>query len=448
MDNINVIELVYSYMNTFLNKMTQQYKEKVQSEEVCVYNKTKKMPLWIMWWQGEKHMPEIIQMCYHSIQKNFDREDIQIHLITQENVFEYVDIPLYIVNKFQSGEISLTHFSDIIRFGLLSQNGGMWMDITYYVTDSLFGTAEISDEFWTHKMKDVLWEGTVDKNRWSINLHKGNSHTLLFHYIYEALLFYWERHDKVLNYYILDYIVAVAYENLPYVRAQIDGCAPSNEAMFELRNYMNTVYQEALYQKLCENTQFFKLSYKVDYFESTEDEKDTFYHVLRNRELQDVRKEMDCITDGTDVYIYFELIRQLQPNSVLDAGMFLQRIGAVSRQAMNCEIASDIQLVGIHTKQQKVFPVYHQIYNEIIEIDSFLQQKEISKSVDVVMALSLQGRLQGTQEQQLVDYAVTHARCIVIDMDNAQLIHRIQQHCTQQQSLQVDSKQYLLAYCG
>ena len=34
------------------------------------------------------------------------------------------------------------------------------------------------------------------------------------------------------------------------------------------------------------------------------------------------------ITDETEIYVYFELIKRMQPGSVLDVGMFLTRIGA------------------------------------------------------------------------------------------------------------------------
>ena len=39
-----------------------------------------------------------------------------------------------------------------------------------------------------------------------------------------------------------------------------------------------------------------------------------------------------------DIYIFFETMKQLEPHSILDIGMFFKRIGAVSRNAMDEEI--------------------------------------------------------------------------------------------------------------
>ena len=42
-------------------------------------------------------------------------------------------MPDYIIRKQQSGEIDLTHFSDILRMMLLAQHGGIWMDSTLLI---------------------------------------------------------------------------------------------------------------------------------------------------------------------------------------------------------------------------------------------------------------------------------------------------------------------------
>ena len=68
------------------------------------------------------------------------------------------------------------------------------------------------------------------------------------------------------------------------------------------------------------------------------------------------------ITKGNDIYIYFELIKQLNPTSVLDVGMFLVRCGAVGRQAMGCEIASEKRLEGVRLSELQELSVYETVY--------------------------------------------------------------------------------------
>lgn len=77
------------------------------------------------------------------------------------------------------------------------------------------------------------------------------------------------------------------------------------------------------------------------------------------------------ITNDNDIFVYFKLIEQLQPASILDVGLFLQRIGAVSRQAMSCEIPSNIYLEGIELFGENILPIYHKIYNKITRLPDF-----------------------------------------------------------------------------
>ena len=92
------------------------------------------------------------------------------------------------------------------------------------------------------------------------------------------------------------------------------------------------------------------------------------------------------ITDENDIYIYFELIRILQPASILDVGMALKRMGAISRQAMHCEIPRDALLDGIDWQPEIDFPVYHKVYSNIYTMDQFPEQK-----YDLAILLAAQG---------------------------------------------------------
>lgn len=64
------------------------------------------------------------------------------------NYHEYVTLPDYVVEKQKKGNISLTHFSDVLRFTLVYEYGGIWFDATIYQNGALY--ACIKDyEFFT-----------------------------------------------------------------------------------------------------------------------------------------------------------------------------------------------------------------------------------------------------------------------------------------------------------
>lgn len=79
------------------------------------------------------------------------------------------------------------------------------------------------------------------------------------------------------------------------------------------------------------------------------------------------------ITNENDGYIFFEIIKRLEAMSILDVGMFLKRIGAVSRCAMNEEVPKEAFLAGVDFFPETDFPVWKNVYQQIISKDEFLE---------------------------------------------------------------------------
>jgi len=104
------------------------------------------------------------------------------------------------------------------------------------------------------------------------------------------------------------------------------------------------------------------------------------------------------LTKKNDIYVYFEVIRQLEPERILDIGMFLKRIGSVSRQVMeDCAISEQVILDGVDFWTEIDFPIWRTIYNHIINdiqlVDNLAERydlailfgtKELTKKVNLV----------------------------------------------------------------
>lgn len=80
------------------------------------------------------------------------------------------------------------------------------------------------------------------------------------------------------------------------------------------------------------------------------------------------------LKNENDIYIYFETIAQLEPKTILDVGMFLKRIGSVSRKAMDGGVPEDVRLDGVDFFPDTDFPVWKTIYHTIFE-KSFFDKK-------------------------------------------------------------------------
>lgn len=85
----------------------------------------------VLWWQGEDNAPEVVKACINSIKKNHNGKVI---VLSESNYSKYSNIPEYIVRKMEQGKMSLTHFSDILRYNLLYNWGGAWIDATCLLT--------------------------------------------------------------------------------------------------------------------------------------------------------------------------------------------------------------------------------------------------------------------------------------------------------------------------
>jgi hypothetical protein len=93
------------------------------------------IPIFQYWNKGLTHAPEIVKICVESVKKHTQNMN---HIeINDMNFEQYVEIPESIKGKYIKGEISPTHFSEILRFALLRRYGGFWIDSTVYLSDGI-----------------------------------------------------------------------------------------------------------------------------------------------------------------------------------------------------------------------------------------------------------------------------------------------------------------------
>lgn len=102
--------------------MDEHYCDMVPATFPSLQEKSNNDPVWIFWYQGETAMPEIVKICYNSIVSNI--HDRPVHLLTKDNIASHVTLPNYIYDRLNRGELSYTHFSDILRICLLFDKGG------------------------------------------------------------------------------------------------------------------------------------------------------------------------------------------------------------------------------------------------------------------------------------------------------------------------------------
>lgn len=278
---VKTIELKYKIVNVVLRNIIEKYKcgnyYDVVDNSPYDIDFGGKMPVWICWWQGLDNAPELVKKCVESVARNIDNEKAEIHIVTFDNVGKYISLPNWIIDKFESGAITLTHLSDILRAGLLYRYGGMWVNATYYCTKAFDSKIYDNDTFYTIKLKNVKWKADISKGRWSGNVWVTKPKNILFKFMLNAFYEYWQIRDRLDDYFLIDYVIAAAYDNIEEVKRMIDGCEYSQQEVFALAEMLDKKFDKDKWKSICENTSMFKLSYKEQHVKQNIVDELTFY---------------------------------------------------------------------------------------------------------------------------------------------------------------------------
>ena len=151
--------------------------------------------VWLCWLQGMEQAPDIVKQCVASVKHYMPNYDV--HVLTAENIFEYVSLPEHIVKKYQKGTITFTHFSDILRTALLVQHGGIWLDATVLLTDAI--PAQMTNLPLFFFQNSILSHIPHFGSNWFLIARKGNP---VMQRMLELLFAYWERENTIRDYFI------------------------------------------------------------------------------------------------------------------------------------------------------------------------------------------------------------------------------------------------------
>jgi len=156
----------------------------------------KKPVIWTCWFQGLENANDIVKSCIKSM-KNYSG-DYEVIVITEDNMYNYVRFPDYIIKKYKAGIISKTYFSDLIRLQVLINFGGVWADSTVLFSDKIPDYI-LDSELFFFKSSNVDLITFLPGSSWFISARKNNP---LLIKLLNLLIRYSEKENKLLHYYI------------------------------------------------------------------------------------------------------------------------------------------------------------------------------------------------------------------------------------------------------
>ena len=260
-----------SVNNRVLRKLRKKYRKTIAQfqSEYQPQPRNRSDKVWVCWLQGMENAPELVQTCYQSLRENLT--DRQIILLTEENYKDFVTFPDYIQEKIDSGVISKTHFSDLLRLELLIKYGGTWIDSTVYCSGNNIPAYMLdADLFMFQTLKPGLDGHSTCISNWFITAC--TNHPLLL--LTQALLYeYWKRNNKVVDYYIFHDFFQFAIEAYPQEWNKVIPFSNATPHILLLRLF--EPYHEQIWNATKEMTPFHKLTYK---FKDTDTQLDGTYY--------------------------------------------------------------------------------------------------------------------------------------------------------------------------
>lgn len=279
------IELTYNYLREYLLPLIEKFNN--TKENINYYDESNsKIPIWVCWWQGYKNMPELCKMFFDRLNEMLP-SNADLKLITLDNYLQYAKIPDNIVRKFNEGKISMTTYSDVLRNYLLYNNGGMWIDASVFVSNNISEEFLNNKEWWSINLyskndKIINLGQKITNRKWSGFIQKGIKNNILNKFVCEAFELYYAKYDIIIDYFIQNLFIKIAYDNIAQINKIIDNIPVNNVNVYDLFDNVDKEFDKEVYNKWNSRTLFYKFTQKRQYSVYTSDNKLTYFGAIKN----------------------------------------------------------------------------------------------------------------------------------------------------------------------
>ena len=174
--------------------------------------------------------------------------------------------------------ISFAQLSDIMRIFLISRHGGLWLDSTIYVSDLIPPKIFAQPFYSLHtSLKKTPF---VQNDRVHCFVMGGTPDSKLIWFVRELLSEYWKEHNVIIDYYLLDYSVMLAFWSMPDINNMINRLEPTSEGLYDLVNILDAPYEKEKVEKILSDNLFSKLIWNQKHKSFSKDQKTVYQYLL------------------------------------------------------------------------------------------------------------------------------------------------------------------------
>lgn len=213
--------------------------------------------VWMFWYSGFDTAPDLVQKCIVQVRSI---PDIDMVLLTKDNIESYYLDFEKVRPMLESGRISIQHFSDLLRCYLLKEYGGYWLDATIFVLDENFFKRHWNETFWTVKYKESSF---FNGGRYSIFLMGAGKQNILFSMVYDLLINYFDYFHSTFDYFQTDFVIYYLYRHFEVCRNVIDSVPVCTEVydMWDMSNHRDNTSLE-LFELIVSRNAVQKITYR------------------------------------------------------------------------------------------------------------------------------------------------------------------------------------------
>lgn len=210
-----------------------------------------------IWFQGEENAPDLVKACWASVRANCPQKLV---VLDADNIFEWIELPEYVVSKWREGLLRPAHFADICRLALLERYGGLWLDATDYVPAPLPAWLWEEDFFLYMSGENIRgWYSYVQ----NCFIRAGKGNPLVSAWL-KLILEYWHREDRPVDYFVHQLLLKKLVENNEAAAREFAGMPkivqdPTHRIWF---THGNDDYDEISWKEMTSSALFQKTEFK------------------------------------------------------------------------------------------------------------------------------------------------------------------------------------------
>lgn len=250
-------EVTSKYVCRYLNRYLPSFIEVEDDSQTCGADNQER--IFSIWFQGEQAAPALVQACWRSVRRHCSQELV---VLDEKTIFDWIELPDYVVQKWKDGKIRPAHFADICRIELLYRYGGLWLDATDYVFAPMPQWL-MDQEFF------VFLSGEKQRGSYSfiqncfIRSKKG---AYLMKAWREAVLAYWKEEDSTIDYFVHQLLFKMVVENNKIAGEYFQQMHKLDQDATHTIWFENAdkPYNEELFQQLTSAAVFQKTDFKSD----------------------------------------------------------------------------------------------------------------------------------------------------------------------------------------